>query len=148
MFEVPDQGVVARCNLVSDKIIGSAIEVHRHFGPGLLESAYEAFLCREMTLRGLEVRQQVAVPVRYKGVQVECGYRLDVLVEELVVVELKSVERVESIHEAQLLTYLKLSNLYLGLLLNFREELLKKGIHRVINPKAGNNLNQLSKSPL
>ncbi len=144
MLELPDARIVERCNAVSEKIIGAAIEVHRHFGPGLLESAYEAFLCREMTLRGLQVRQQVALPVSYKGVQVECGYRLDILVDGLVIVELKSVERVEPIHEAQLLTYLKLSDLYLGLLLNFREELLKKGIHRVINPRAGNNLSQLS----
>lgn len=148
MLELPDERIVERCNAVTEKIIGAAIEVHRHFGPGLLESAYEAFLCREMTLRGLQVKSQVALPVSYKGVQVECGYRLDILVNELVIVELKSVERVEPIHEAQLLTYLKLSNLYLGLLLNFREELLKKGIHRVINPRAGNNISQLSPNPL
>ncbi|HEX8464228.1 MAG TPA: GxxExxY protein [Abditibacterium sp.] len=142
-MEIPDERVVDCCNAVSEKIIGAAIEVHRHFGPGLLESAYEAFLCREMTLRGLEVRSQVPLPVNYKGVRVECGYRVDILVNGLIIIELKAVERLEPIHEAQLLTYLKLSNLYLGLLFNFREELLKTGINRVINFKAGNNLNQI-----
>ena len=142
-MEFPDERVVNCCNALSEKIIGAAIEVHRTFGPGLLESAYEAFLCRELTLRGLEVRSQVPLPVTYKGVWVECGYRVDILVNGILIVELKSVERIEPIHEAQLLTYLKLSNLYLGLLLNFREELLKKGIHRVVNSNAGHNLNQI-----
>ena len=147
-MELPDERVVERCNLVSGKIIGAAIEVHRHFGPGLLESAYEAFLCREMNLRGLECKRQIDLPARYKGVEVECGYRIDILVEGLIIIELKTVDRVESVHEAQLLTYLKLSQRYLGLVLNFREELLKKGIHRVINPKAGHNLDQILKIPL
>ncbi len=143
MMVFPDERVVTRCNVVSEKIIGAAIEVHRHFGPGLLEGAYEACLCRELELRSLRFQRQVLLPVHYKGIQVECGFRLDILVEDLVILELKTVDHVEKIHESQLLTYLKIRELYLGIVLNFREELLKKGIHRVINPSAGNNLNQL-----
>ncbi len=140
MFEFPDERVVARCNQVSEQIIGAAIEVHRHFGSGLLESAYEGCMERELELRGLNCERQVTLPIQYKGRFLEQGYRLDLRVEKLIVVELKAVERVEAIFEAQLLTYLRLSELYLGLILNFGQSRLKDGIVRVINPQAGNNL--------
>ena len=120
-------------NRLSNQVIGAAIEVHRILGPGLLESAYEECLCRELLLRGIPFQRQVALPVEYKGVSLECGYRLDLLVGELVVIELKSVDKLEPIHEAQLLTYLRLSNLWLGLLINFNTVLLKNGIKRLVN---------------
>lgn len=115
---------------ITDKIIGAAIEVHRVLGPGLLESAYEECLCHELKLRGLAFQRQVQLPVRYKEVRLDCGYRLDLVVAEAVVVEIKSVERLEAIHEAQLLTYLQLSRLKVGLLINFNVPLLKQGIVR------------------
>ncbi len=97
-----------RANLLSKTIIGAAIEVHRAIGPGLLESAYEACLGHELALRGIGYERQVALPVMYKGVRLDCGYKLDLLIEDLVIVELKSVVTLEPIHEAQLLTYLRL----------------------------------------
>ncbi|HEC99657.1 MAG TPA: GxxExxY protein [Proteobacteria bacterium] len=97
----------------SKEIIGAAIEVHRHLGPGLLESAYEEYLCRELAIQGLTFERQKPLAVSYKGVNLDCGYRLDVVVEGLLILELKAVERIEPIHEAQLLTYLKLSDLRL-----------------------------------
>ncbi len=115
---------------ITDKIIGAAIEVHRVLGPGLLESAYEECLCHELELRGLAFQRQVQLPVRYKEVLLNCGYRLDLVVAEAVVVELKAVERLEPVHEAQLLTYLRLSQLRVGLLINFNVALLKQGIVR------------------
>ncbi len=118
---------------LSKQIIGAAIEVHRTLGPGLLESAYEGCLCHELRLRGIRYERQVALPVIYKGTQLDCGYRIDVLVEELVIVELKAVERVEAIHEAQLLTYLRLTNLWLGLLVNFNVPVLRQGVKRLVN---------------
>lgn len=117
-------------NSVSERTIGAAIQVHRTLGPGLLESAYQACLAYELGNVGLRFEQQVGLPVHYGTVVVECGYRMDFVVEGLVVVELKAVETVLPIHEAQLLTYLRLSNLPLGLLLNFNTILLKDGIHR------------------
>ncbi len=119
-------------NEISGKVIGGAIEVHRELGPGLLESAYETCLRYELHQRGLRVEHQVAQPVSYKGLELECGYRLDLLVENQVIVELKAVEGILPIHEAQLLTYLKLRNLHLGLLINFNVPLLKNGIKRLI----------------
>ncbi|HSH16680.1 MAG TPA: GxxExxY protein [Verrucomicrobiae bacterium] len=115
---------------ITDKIIGAAIEVHRVLGPGMLESAYEECLCHELELRGLAFQRQVQLPVRYKEVLLNCGYRLDLVVAEAVVVELKAVERLEPVHEAQLLTYLRLSQLRVGLLINFNVALLKQGIVR------------------
>jgi GxxExxY protein len=120
---------------LSEQVIGAAIEVHRELGPGLLESTYEACLLHELTCRGLEARSQVTLPVMYKGVRVDCGYRLDLLVESLVVIELKAVDRLDPIHEAQLITYLRLSGLPLGLLINFNVRLLKNGIVRRANTR-------------
>ena len=118
---------------LSKEIIGAAIEVHSHLGPGLLESAYEECLCREMSIRGLTFERQKPLAVSYKGVKLDCGYRLDVVVGGVVILELKAVDQVESIHEAQLLTYLKLSDLKLGILINFNVPLLKDGIKRIVN---------------
>lgn len=115
---------------LTDPIIGGAIEVHKALGPGLLESAYEECLCHELHLRGLKFHRQVALPVEYKGMQLDCGYRLDLIVEDAVVVELKAVERLLPIHEAQLLTYLRLNGSKVGLLLNFNVSVLKNGIIR------------------
>ena len=114
-------------------VIGAAIEVHRHLGPGLLESAYEECLCLELKQCGLEYVRQKPLAVVYKGSQLDCGYRLDLLVEELVILELKSVQRFEPLHTAQLLTYLKLTGLRLGMLINFNVAVLKQGIRRVVN---------------
>ncbi len=122
-----------RANGISQQIIGAAIAVHRELGPGLLESAYEACLKYELKEAGLEVESQVAQPVIYKGLGLECGYRLDLLVENLVIVELKAVEALLPIHEAQLLTYLRLRHLWLGLLINFNVPVLKQGIKRIVN---------------
>ena len=104
---------------ISNQIIGAAIEVHRALGPGLLESAYEECLCREFSLRNITFERQVSMPVVYKGVNLDCGYRLDIVVAGLVIIELKAIKRFEPIHDAQLLTYLKLTKLKLGILLNF-----------------------------
>ncbi len=117
---------------LTEKIIGCAIEVHRVLGPGLLESVYEECLCHELQLQGLTTERQIPLPVVYKGVALECGYRMDVVVENTVLVELKTVEKLLPIHEAQLLTYLKLSHLRLGLLINFHVPLLRDGIKRRI----------------
>jgi GxxExxY protein len=114
-------------------VIGCAIEVHKALGPGLLESAYEECLSYDLVKAGLNHLRQVPLAVRYKGVQLDCGYRMDIVVEDAVVVELKTVERILPIHEAQLLTYLKLSERPVGLLINFNVPLLKDGIKRVVN---------------
>ncbi len=115
---------------VSREVIGAAIAVHRKLGPGLLESAYEACLCYEMSMRRLRFLRQHPLPVVYGDVKLDCGYRVDLLVESQVVVEIKSIRSVAPIHEAQLLTYLKLGGWKLGLLINFNVELLKAGIRR------------------
>ncbi len=120
-------------NEVSAAVIGSGMEVHRRLGPGLLESAYEECLCHELTLRGLAFRRQAALPIRYKGVALDAGYRLDVVVADLLIVELKAVEALLPIHEAQLLTYLKLSGIAVGLLINFNVPILKQGIRRLVH---------------
>jgi GxxExxY protein len=117
---------------LTEQIIAAAIEVHRSLGPGLLENAYEECLCHKLSLRDLRFERQVALPVTYKGVALECAYRMDIVVEGQVVVEIKAVDAVLPVHEAQLLTYLKLSGLKIGLLLNFHEEVLRKGIKRRI----------------
>jgi GxxExxY protein len=119
-------------NKITEQIIGAAIEVHPALGPGLLESAYEECLCGEVSLRGLRFERQRVLPVEYKGVKLDCGYRLDLLVEELVVVEIKSVASIEPIHEAQLLTYLRMGGWKVGLLINFNVPVLKDGIRRRI----------------
>ena len=115
---------------LTESIIGSAIEVHRELGPGLLESAYEECLCHELHNRGLNFQHQVDLPVSYKGLKLDCGYRLDIVVEGKVLVELKSVEQILPIHHAQLLTYLRLSGKRIGLLMNFNVAVLKNGIVR------------------
>jgi GxxExxY protein len=119
-------------NRITKEIIGAAIEVHKALGPGLLESAYEECLCHELSLRRVAFGRQTPLPVEYKGVKLDCGYRLDLLVEGAVVVEIKAVEAIHAIHEAQLLTYLKLGGWKLGLLINFNVSVLKEGIRRRI----------------
>ncbi len=118
-------------NSISREIIGAAIEVHRILGPGLLESAYQECLARELTLKKISFEREQPIPIEYKGLRLDCGYRADFLVEKLVVVELKSVEKLLPIHQAQVLTYLKLLNLKLGILLNFNVPMLKEGIRRL-----------------
>lgn len=120
-------------NEISNIIIGCALEVHKHLGPGLLESTYEACLAFELEQKGLIVSQQQALPIVYKDVKLNARYRIDLLVENLVIVEIKSVDALADIHIAQLLTYLKLKELKLGLLVNFNSCLLKTGIRKVVN---------------
>lgn len=117
---------------LSNRVIGCALEVHKALGPGLLESTYEQCLARELALAGISFRLQAALPVDYKGIKLDCGYRIDLLVEEQLIMEIKSVEHLLPIHEAQLLTYLKLSGLHIGLLINFNTQLLKHGIKRLV----------------
>jgi GxxExxY protein len=120
-------------NELSKLIIGAAIEVHKVIGPGLLESVYEECLCRELILRNLRFEKQVPIPISYKGVRLECAYKLDLLVEDLVIIEIKSVAELSPVHFKQLLTYLRLMDKKLGLLINFNEDVLRKGIRRVVN---------------
>jgi GxxExxY protein len=120
-------------NAITDKIIGAAMAVHRALGPGLLESAYEACLVYELNDQGLQVVQQKPLPLQYKKVCLDCGYRLDLVVAEQVIVELKAVDKLIPIHEAQLISYLKLSGCKVGLLINFNVPLLKDGIKRIVN---------------
>lgn len=117
---------------LTEKIIGLAIEVHRQLGPGLLESAYEECLCYELQSSGLNFARQVNLPVIYKEVRLGCGYRMDIVIENAVILELKTVEKLLPIHEAQLLTYLRLANIKTGLLLNFNSAILKHGIRRLV----------------
>lgn len=120
-------------NKISEEIIGAAMQVHTTLGPGLLESAYEACLKYELEKRGLKVLSQVGLPVIYDGIKIDVGYRLDLLVEDVVIVELKAVKELIPLHNAQLLSYLKLSELQLGLLINFNVVRLKSGIKRMVN---------------
>jgi GxxExxY protein len=120
-------------NEITEQVIGAAIKVHSALGPGLLESAYEACLVFELTKRGINVRNQVPLPVRYEDILIEVGYRIDLLVEDRLVIELKSVDELAPIHKAQLLSYLKLSGKKIGLLINFNVDLLKNGITRIAN---------------
>jgi len=113
--------------------IGAAIEVHKQLGPGLLESTYQACLCHELELRGISFECQKPLPLEYKGIRLECGYRIDLLVAGLVIVEIKSVEALAPIHEAQLLTYLKLTGIKVGFLINFNVVVLKEGIRRLVH---------------
>lgn len=130
MFTTKDTKVSA--DSLSYDILGAAIEVHRQLGPGLLESAYEACLCRELSFRRIDHQRQVALPLFYRGMAVECGYRLDLVVGGLVIVEVKSVARVLPIHRAQVLTYLKLLKVNLAFIINFNVERLRLGLHRIV----------------
>ncbi len=126
------RGTEAQRDALTEKVIGLAIEVHRALGPGLLESVYEECLCFELRQAGISFRRQVPLPVLYKEVRLEIGYRIDFIVEEQLIVELKTVERLAPIHEAQLLTYLRLTGLKTGLILNFNSALLRDGIKRMV----------------
>ncbi len=118
---------------LSKEVIGAAIEVHRVLGPGLLESAYEESLAWELTNRGTKIERQVAIPVRYKELRIEDGYRIDMLVNKELILELKCVDSFQPVHTAQMLTYLKMTGYRLGLLLNFKVDAMRKGIKRVVN---------------
>jgi GxxExxY protein len=120
-------------NKISSGIIGAAIEVHKVLGPGLLESAYEQCLSHELKLRGFSYKSQEPLAVRYKGIKLDCGYRLDIVVEDKIILELKACEKIEPVHKAQLLTYLKLSGFHLGLVLNFNVPVMRDGIVRIVN---------------
>ena len=127
-------GIVSmEINKLSKRIIGAAIEVHRILGPGLLESAYEQCLCHELNLQKISFERQKELPVTYKGMKLDCGYRLDIMVENAIILELKSCEKIEPIHKAQLLTYLKLTGISLGLILNFNRATMREGIARIVN---------------
>jgi GxxExxY protein len=136
MFEIDDPTTIDYTtrpyDAVTREIIGAAIEVHKALGPGLLETTYEACLIYELKQKGLRVEWQKSVPVEYKEVKLDCGYRLDLLVEESVIIEIKSVAELLKIHEAQMLTYLKLTGCNIGLLINFNVWRLKQGIRRII----------------
>ena len=125
------RGTETQRDPLTEKVIGAAIEVHRTLGPGLLESAYEECVAYELANAGLNVARQVGLPVQYKGVGLECGYRIDLMVNDSLIVELKTVEALLPIHEAQLLTYLKLSGISTGLLINFNVPVLKDGLRRM-----------------
>jgi GxxExxY protein len=126
-------GIAMSQDQLTEKIIGCAIEVHKALGPGLLESAYEECLCYELSQKGCSFIRQVPLPVTYKGIKLDCGYRIDLLVHDLVVVELKTVEKLLPIHDAQVLTYLKLYQRPIGLLMNFNVPVMKQGIKRLVN---------------
>jgi GxxExxY protein len=125
--------IPARAEEVAAAIIDAAIKVHKTLGPGLLESVYEACLCYELSIRGIPFRRQVDLPVRYAGILIEAGFRIDVLADECVIAEIKAKEAIIPIDEAQLLTHLKLANIRLGFLLNFNVPLMKDGIRRMVN---------------
>ncbi len=116
---------------LSGEIVGAAIAVHRELGPGLMESVYEECLCHELKTRGIQNLRQLSLPVLYKGLRLDCGYRIDVLVDDRIVLELKAVDALTAIHDAQLMTYLKLSGKRLGILMNFNVVLMKDGIKRI-----------------
>ena len=124
-------------NQITDRIIGAAIEVHRHLGPGLLESAYDECLCYELSKMDLKFQRQVHLPIEYKGLRLDCCYKMDIVVEDRIVVEIKAIDQLLPIHTAQLLTYLKASHNQLGLLINFNETVLKKGLKRIVNRYTG-----------
>ena len=119
-------------NKLTRDVIGAAIEVHKILGPGLLESAYEECLCHELKLRNITYERQKELPIEYKGIKLDCGYRLDIVVARKLILELKSCNNLEPIHKAQLLTYLKLTGIRIGLLINFNVPILKQGIKRII----------------
>ena len=117
---------------LSEGVIGCAIAVHKQLGPGLLESAYETCLAYELKQNGFNVERQKAMPLRYREIELDCGYRLDLLVNDLAIVEVKAVEKLLPVHDAQLMTYMRLANCRLGLIINFNEKLLKHGVHRFV----------------
>lgn len=119
-------------NPISDRVIGAAIEVHRHLGPGLLESSYQACLCRELDLRGIRCQCQCFLPLKYKGIEIAKAYFIDFLVEDSLIVEVKSVDKLQAVHSAQLMTYMRLKNVSSGLLMNFNVPLLPQGIKRLL----------------
>jgi GxxExxY protein len=125
-----DAESVKNLNQLTDTIIGAAMEVHRGLGPGLLESSYEMCLCRELSIRGIPFQRQVPIPVEYKGVKLDCGYRADIVVDGAILVVIKAIDSLLPIHDAQLLSYLKLGGWKIGLLINFNVELLKHGLRR------------------
>ena len=129
---MPEPSIQSARDSLTESVIGFAIEVHRTLGPGLLESAYQECLCYELKANAIAFGRQVALPVIYKTVKLDCGYRMDLVVDNLLVVELKTVEKILPIHEAQLLTYLRLSGMRTGLLLNFNTAVLKNGIKRMV----------------
>ena len=131
MFNVDPE--TERLDKLTEKIIGCAIAVHRALGPGLLESAYEECVCFELNQAGIKFERQVPLPVAYKSVKLDCGYRMDVVVDSSVILEIKAVERIIPVHEAQLLSYLKLHNKRVGLLMNFHVPVLKNGLKRIVN---------------
>ena len=118
---------------IATQVVDAALCVHRELGPGLLESAYEMALCRELSLRGIRFERQKAMPVNYKGPALDCGYRLDVLVDDAIVIELEAVNELAPIHEAQIFTYLKLAGCHIGFLINFNSRLLKHGLKRIVH---------------
>ena len=120
-------------NQIATVVVDAAFKIHKTLGPGLLESVYQAVLDFELQKRGLRVAQQVGLPVHYEGIKLELGFRIDLIVGDKVIIEIKSVETLSPVHKKQLLTYLRLMNLHLGLLINFNVELIKDGIHRVVN---------------
>ena len=120
-------------NELTGSIVGAAIEVHRNLGPGLLESAYECYLLWELRQKDLEVETQSPVPIRYKGIQLDAGFRIDLLVQDNIIVEMKAMDKIQPIHTAQVLTFLKMTNLKMAPILNFNVELMRSGIKRIIN---------------
>jgi GxxExxY protein len=134
-------------NMLTDRIIGAAIEVHRHLGPGLLESAYEGCLCHELSLIGLHFQRQVHLPVIYKGLKLDCVYKMDLVVEDAVIVEIKAIDDLAAIHKAQLLTYLKAADKRVGLLINFNVPVLKNGLKRMVNHYTGASLAPRTSAP-
>ena len=134
----PGDGNLQEINSLTERVIGAAIRVHQALGPGLLESTYETCLAHELLLEEHHVERQVPVPVVYKGVTLDCGYRIDLRVDGILVLELKSVERLEAIHSAQILTYLKLSGHKVGLPINFNVSVLHSGVRRFLNSPPGN----------
>ncbi|HET8622348.1 MAG TPA: GxxExxY protein [Gemmatimonadales bacterium] len=121
-----------RTNSISDRAIGAAIEVHRHLGPGLLESSYHACLCRELELRSIKFATRLTLPLEYKGVRIAKGYIIDLLIEDVLIVEIKSIDKLLPIHSAQLMTYMRLLNVPSGLLMNFNVPILPNGIRRIL----------------
>jgi GxxExxY protein len=136
----PSRGSVPVENALTEKIIGAAIEVHRHLGPGLLESVYEECLCYELRQLGIQFERQVYLPITYKGLKLESAYKMDLVVENAIVVEIKATEGTAPIHHSQLLTYLKSANKRIGLLINFNVPILKNGLKRVVNHYTGPSL--------
>lgn len=122
-----------KADYLSYQVIGAAMDVHRILGPGLLESAYEECLCRELFLRNIPFMRQVVLPLEYKGIHIDCAYRIDILVDDCLILEIKATTRIEPVHEAQLLTYLRLKKVWLGLLINFNVPVLKDGLRRLVN---------------